>query len=90
MTFSAEKCELLEINSKDDTCLSANDRSMKRVDVAGYLGNHFNGQCNNSDLCEKRVTQAEGTIIELCSIRKGMNMANKQIEHDGKLDINYY
>ena len=49
LTFSAEKCELLKINSKDDTCLKVNGRSMKQVDVACYLGDHFNRQGNNSD-----------------------------------------
>ena len=53
---------------------------MKQVDVACYLGDHFNRQGNNSDLCEERVTKAKGTIIELCSLCKGINMENKQIE----------
>ena len=43
-TFSAQKCELLKINSKDDTCLNVNARSIKQVDVASYLGDHFNRQ----------------------------------------------
>ena len=80
LTFSAEKCELLKINSKDDTCLKVNGRSMKQVDVACYLGDHFNRQGNNSDLCEERVTKAKDTITELCSLCKGINMENKQIE----------
>ena len=80
MTFSVEKCELLEINSKDDTCLKVNGRSVKQVDVACYLGDHFNRQGNNSDFCKERVTKVEGTIIELCSLCKGINMGNKQIE----------
>ena len=80
LTFSAEKCELLKINSKDDTYLNVNGRSMKQVDVACYLGDHFNHQGNNSDLCEERVKKAKGTIIELCSFCKGINMENKQIE----------
>ena len=80
LTFSAEKCELLKINSKDDTCLSVNGRSMKQVDVACYLGDHFNHRGNNSDICKERVTKAKGTIIELCSICKRINMGNKQIE----------
>ena len=80
LTFSAEKCELLKINSKDDTCLKVNGRSMKQVDVACYLGDHFNRRGNNSDLCKERVTKAKGTIIELCSLCKGINMGNKQIE----------
>ena len=60
LTFSAEKCALLKINSKNDTCLSVNERSMKQVamDVACYLGDHFNSQDNNSDLCKERVTNA--------------------------------
>ena len=80
LTFSAEKCELLKINSKDDTYLKVNGRSMKQVDVACYLGNHFNRQGHNSDLCEERVTKAKGTIIGLCSLCKGINIENKQIE----------
>ena len=80
LTFSAEKCELLKINSKDDTCLKVNGRSIKQVDVARCLGDHFNRQGNNSDLCKERVTKAKGTIIELCSLCKGTNMGNKQIE----------
>ena len=80
LAFSAEKCELLKINSKDDTCLKVNGKSMKQVDVACYLGDHFNRQGNNSDLCEERVTKAKGTIIEICSLCKGIDMENKQIE----------
>ena len=80
LTFSAEKCELLKINSKDDTYLKVNGRSMKQVNVACYLGDHFNRQGNNSDLCEERVTKAKGTIIELLSLCKGINIENKQIE----------
>ena len=53
LTFSAEKCESLKVNSKDDTYLNVNGRSMKQVDVACYLGDHFNHQGNNSDLCEE-------------------------------------
>ena len=80
LAFSAEKCELLKMNSKDDTCLKVNGRSMKQVDVACYLDDHFNRQGNSSDLCEERVTKAKGTIIEICSLCKGMDMENKQIE----------
>ena len=47
LTFSAEKCELLKINSKDDPCLNVNGRNMKQVDVACFLGDHFNRQGNN-------------------------------------------
>ena len=59
LTFSAEKCELLKIHSKDDTWLKVSGRSMKQVDVACYLGDHFNRQGNNSELCEERVTKAK-------------------------------
>ena len=80
LTFSTEKCELLKINSKDDTCLNVDGRSMKQVGVACSLYDHFIPQGNNSDLCKERVTKAKGTIIELCSLCKGINMGNKQIE----------
>ena len=29
---------------------------MKQVDIACYLGDHFNHQGSNSDLCKDRVT----------------------------------
>ena len=80
LAFSAEKCGFLKINSKDDTCLKVNGRSMKQVDVACYLDDQFNRQGNNSDLCEERVTKAKGTIIEICSLCKGIDTENKQIE----------
>ena len=60
--------------------LKVNGRSMKQIDVACCLGDHFNRQSNNSDLCKERVTKAKGTIIELCSLCKEINMGNKQIE----------
>ena len=53
---------------------------MKQVDVACYLGDHFDRQGNNSDLCKERITKAKGIIIELCSLCKGIHMENKQIE----------
>ena len=80
LTFSAKKCELLKINSKGGTCLKVNGGSMKQADVACHLGDHFNRQGSNSDLCKERATKAEGTIIKLCSLCKGINMENKQIE----------
>ena len=53
---------------------------MKQVDVKCHLGDQFNRQGNNSDLCKERITTANTTIIELCSLCKGINMGNKQIE----------
>ena len=53
---------------------------MKQVYVACYLGDHFNRRGSNSDLCKESVTKAKGTIIELCSLCKGINMGSKQIE----------
>ena len=53
---------------------------MKQVDVACYLGDHFNRQGNDSDLRKERVTKAKDTIIELCPLYKGINMGNEQIE----------
>ena len=79
LTFSADKCESLKINSKDDTCLKVYGMSMKQVDLASYLGDHFNRQGNNSDLCKERVTKAKDTIVKLCSLRKRINMGNKQV-----------
>ena len=57
LTFSAEKCELLKINSKDDTYLKVNGRSMKQVDVVCYLGDHFNRQDVITQICVKKESQ---------------------------------
>ena len=65
LTFSAEKCELLKLNSKEDTYLKVNGRSMKQVDVACYLDGHFNRQGNNSDLCKENVTNYVHRIMFL-------------------------
>ena len=72
LTFSAEKCELLKINSKDDTCLKVSGRGMKQVAVACYLGaDHFNRQGNNSDLCEKKSQRPKAPSLNYVSCAKG-------------------
>ena len=53
---------------------------MKQIDGACYLGDHFHHQGSNSDLCKERVAKAKDTIIELCSLCKGVNMGSKLIE----------
>ena len=58
---------LLKINSKDDTCLKVNGRSMKPVDVVCYLGDHFNHQGNNSDFCKDRLTKAPSSNYVPCA-----------------------
>ena len=71
LSFPTEKCELLKINSKDDTCLKVNGRSMKQVDVACYRGDHFNRQGNNSDLCKERFTRLKASSSNYVPCAKG-------------------
>ena len=71
LTFSAEKCELLKINSKDDTCLEVNGRSMKQVDVACYLGDHFNCEGNNSDCVKKESQRLKAPSLNCVPCAKG-------------------
>ena len=72
LTFSAEKCELLKINSKDDRYLKVNGRSMKQVDVACYLGDHFNRQDVITQICVKKESQRpKATSLNYVPCAKG-------------------
>ena len=75
LTLSAEKCELLKINSKcSGENLTANNGKIKLVNVAKYLGDSFNSKGSYADLCKDRVDKARDStheLLALCSL--GLN-----------------
>ena len=81
LTFSEGKCELLKVNSKvGDATIQVNGKSVKTVRVVRYLGDHFNCEGNNKDLCEERVKKATGTVTELMALHRKTCFGIKQIE----------
>ena len=81
LMFSEEKCELLKVNSKvGDAAIQVNGKSVKPVKVVRYLGDHFNCNGGNKDLCKERVKKATGTIIELMAFCRETCFGIKQIE----------
>ena len=66
LTFSAEKCKILKINSIQTSpihcfCQVSNLR-------LGYLGDIFNNKGNNPLLCEDRAQKATGSSNEIISL----------------------
>ena len=57
LTLSAERCELLKINSKcNGENLTVNNEKIKLV--TKYLGDSFNSKGSYADLCKDRVDRA--------------------------------
>ena len=71
LKFSTEKCRLLKINSKaSDDIISISGEKVEIKNSFWYLGDIFNSQGNNSDLCKDRLGRAVGTSIEIISLCK--------------------
>ena len=72
LKFSTEKCRLLKINSKanDDTIFISGEK-VEIKNSFRYLGDIFNSQGNNSELCKDRLGRAVGTSIEIISLCRG-------------------
>ena len=70
MHFSAEKCELLKINSIGNDGLLLNGDKIKSVKKVMYLGDVFSDKGDRSELCKDR--HDKGTITELFALSKGM------------------
>ena len=80
INFSAEKCELLKINSIGNDGLLLNGEDIKSVRKVRYLGDIFNDKGDNSELCKDRHDNVKGTITELFVLSKGIKFGIKQIE----------
>ena len=85
LTLSAEKCELLKINSKcNGENLTVNNEKVKLVNVAKYLGDSFNSKGSHADLCKERVdrarARARGSTHELLALCREATFGTQQIE----------
>ena len=88
VNFSAEKCELLKINSICNDGLLLNAEVIKSVRKVRYLGDVFSNKGDNSELCKDnkiciyiyRHDKIKGTITELFALSKGIKFGTKQIE----------
>ena len=82
LKFSTEKCRLLKINSKaNDDTISISGGKVGIKNSFRYLGDIFNSQGNNSDLCKDRLGRAVGTSIEIISLCKEVNFGKNQISN---------
>ena len=72
MNFSAEKCELLKINSIGNDGLFFNGDKIKSVKKVRYLGDVFSDKGDNSESCKDRHNKVKGTITELFALSKGL------------------
>ena len=81
LTLSAEKCELLKINSKcNGENLTVNNEKIKLVNVAKYLGNSFNTKGSYADLCKDIVDSARSSTHELLALCREVTFGTQQIE----------
>ena len=82
LEFSTEKCRLLKINCKaNDDTISISGKKVEIENSFRYLGDIFNSQGNNSDLCKNRLGRAVGTSIEIISLCKEVNFGKNQINN---------
>ena len=80
VSFSAEKCELLKINSIGNGGLLLNGEDIKSVREVRYLGDVFSDKGDNSELYKDRHDKVKGTITELFALSKGIKFGIKQTE----------
>ena len=80
VNFSAEKCEMLKINSICNDGLLLNAEVIKSVRKVKYLGDVFSDKGDNSELCKDRHDKIRGTDTELFALSKGIKFGTKQIE----------
>ena len=84
LTFAAEKCRILKINSFDfsnTVCVKGED--LKVVTQFKYLGDVLNSRGDNSEMIKDRVGKATNEIISLC---KEVNFGKNQISNMLLLD----
>ena len=82
MTFPAEKCKILKINSTDNSSsLFLSGIKLEADPQFRYLGDIFNNKGNNSSLCEDRAQKATGSSNEIISLCKESIPGNTQISN---------
>ena len=80
VNFSAEKCELLKINTIGYDSLLLNGENIKSVRKVRYLGDVFGDKGYTSELCKYRHDKVKGTMTELFALSKGIKFGIKQTE----------
>ena len=77
LTFSAEKCKILKINSTDNSSsLFLSGIKLEADPQFRYLGDIFNNKGSNSSLCENRAQKATGSSNEIISLCKESILGN--------------
>ena len=80
LTFSAEKCKILKINSTDNSSsLFLSGIKLEADPQFRYLGDIFNNKGSNSSLCEDRAQKVTGSSNEIISLCKESILENTQI-----------
>ena len=80
LTFSAEKCKILKINSTyNSSSLFLSGVKLEADPQFRYLGDIFNNKGNISSLCEDRAQKATGSSYEIISLCKESVLGNTQI-----------
>ena len=82
LTFAAEKCKILKINSSEfsnSVCVKGEDL---KVDTQfKYLGDVLNSSGDNSAMIKDRVRKVVGTTNEIISFCREVNFGNNQISN---------
>ena len=79
LTFSAEKCKILKINSTDKSSLLFLSGIKLEADThLRYLRDIFSNKVNNSSLCEQSAQKATGPKNEIISLCKESILGNTQ------------
>ena len=82
LTFAAENCRILKINSFDfsnTACVKGED--LKVVTQFKYLGDVLNSRGDNSEMIKDWVGKAVGTTNEIISLCKEVNFGKNQISN---------
>ena len=82
LKFSTEKCRLLKINSKtNDDTVSISGEKAEIKNSFRYLGDIFNSQGNNSELCKDMLGRVVGISIKIISLCIDVNFGKSQISN---------
>ena len=82
LTFAAEKCGILKINSFDfsnTVCVKGEDLKVVTQLTFKYLGDVLNSRGDNSEMIKDRDGKALGTTNEIISLCKEVNFGKNQI-----------
>ena len=81
LTFTAKKCKLLKIGSRQYTGdnLYLNQQKMDVLDSFKYLGDEFISKGDCSVLCDNRAKRAVGTTTELISLCKEVKFGKETV-----------